>query len=42
MVAIRLWPKTAAIMDSVVDRLWSLPETLAVYMLSGIDDILVH
>ena len=42
MVAIRLRPKTAAIVDSVVDRLWSLPETLAVDMLLGIDDILVH
>ena len=42
MVAIRLRPKTAAIVDQVVERLWSLPETLAVFMLSGIDDILVH
>lgn len=42
MVAIRLRPKTAAIVDRVVERLWSLPETLAVYMLSGIDDILIH
>ncbi|MBC8194228.1 MAG: Lrp/AsnC family transcriptional regulator [Actinobacteria bacterium] len=42
MVAIRLRPKTAAIVDRVVEQLWSLPETLAVFMLSGIDDILVH
>lgn len=42
MVAIRLRPKTAAIVDSVVERLWELPEALAVFMLSGIDDILVH
>ncbi len=42
MVAIRLHPKTAAIVDRVVEQLWSLPETLSVFMLSGIDDILTH
>lgn len=42
MVAIRLRPKTAAVVDQVMERLWSIPETLAVFMLSGIDDILVH
>jgi len=41
-VAIRVRPKTQAIVDALIDRLWNLPETLGVFIVSGDDDILVH
>ncbi len=42
VVAVRLQPKTQAVVEEFVDRVWSLPETLAVSMVSGADDVLVH
>ncbi len=41
-VAIKVRPKTQKIVDALVDRLWNLPETLGVFIVSGDDDILVH
>jgi DNA-binding Lrp family transcriptional regulator len=41
-VAIRISPKTQAIVDSLIERLWQLPETLGVFIVSGDDDVLVH
>jgi len=42
MVTLRIQPKTADRIDSLVGALEALPETLAVYLLSGADDVLVH
>ncbi|RMH82476.1 MAG: Lrp/AsnC family transcriptional regulator [Actinomyces sp.] len=42
VVAVRLQPKTQAVVEEFVDRVWALPETLAVSMVSGADDVLVH
>lgn len=42
MVTLRLHPKTAEGIDRLVGRLEALPEVLAVYLLSGADDVLVH
>ena len=42
MIAVRIEPKTEANVDRLVSRLESLPETLAVFMMSGVDDVLVH
>lgn len=41
-VSIRVRPKTEPIVEALVDRLWALPETLGVFIVSGDDDILVH
>lgn len=42
MVAVRIEPKTEANVERLVSRLGELPETLAVFMMSGVDDVLVH
>ena len=42
IVAVRLQPKTSKIVDRFVDRIWALPETLSVMLVSGNDDVLVH
>jgi DNA-binding Lrp family transcriptional regulator len=42
IVAVRLQPKTREIVDRFVERIWAQPETLAVYLVSGPDDVLVH
>lgn len=42
IVAVRLQPKTREIVDRFVERIWAQPETLAVYLVSGPDDLLVH
>ncbi len=41
-VSIRVHPKTEAIVDAITERLWALPETLGVFIVSGDDDFLVH
>ena len=38
----RLRPKTADVVDRAVERLWGLPETLGVFVVTGVDDLLVH
>lgn len=42
MVAVRLLPKTKDLIDRFVEHLWAQPETMAVYLLSGTDDVLIH
>ena len=42
MVTLRIQPKTADRVDHLVSAIEGLPETLAVYLLSGADDVLVH
>lgn len=42
IVAVRLQPKTREIVDRFVEQIWQLPETLAVLLVSGADDVLVH
>lgn len=42
IVAVRLQPKTREIVDRFVEQIWRLPETLAVLLVSGADDVLVH
>ncbi len=41
-VSIRVRPKTQEVVDSLMDRLWELPETLGIYIVSGDVDFLVH
>lgn len=42
MVTLRVQPKTSESVDKVLAVVEALPETVSVYLLSGIDDVLVH
>lgn len=42
MVAVRLIPKTKDSIERFVAHVWELPETIAVYLLSGTDDVSIH
>jgi DNA-binding Lrp family transcriptional regulator len=42
IVAVRLQPKSREMVDRFVEQMWALPETLAVLLVSGADDVLVH
>jgi len=42
IVALRLRPKTGPVVDRAVERLWTLPETLGVFLITGCDDVIVH
>ncbi len=42
MVAIRLQPKKQAVITEATDRLWAIPEVIAVNLLSGVDDLIVR
>lgn len=42
IVAVRLQPKTREIVDRFVEQIWAQPQTLAVHLVSGPDDVLVH
>lgn len=42
MVTLRVHPKTDAGIARVLGAIEALPETIAVYLLSGADDVLVH
>lgn len=42
LVSVRLQPKTAEAVDAFVEAIWALEETMAVTMVTGPYDILVH
>ncbi len=42
MVSVRLLPKTKETIDRFYAHIWSLPETISVYLQSGSDDMLIH
>lgn len=42
MVAVRLQPKTKESIERFVAHMWQQPETLAVSLVSGADDVLIH
>ena len=42
LVFIKVQPKTPDVVDEFVDRVWALPETTEVTLLTGPFDILVH
>lgn len=41
-VSIRVRPKTQEVVDSLMEQLWELPETLGIYIVSGDVDFMVH
>ena len=42
MVFVRLRPKTDDVVQSFIDHVWALPDVLAVHLISGAEDALVH
>ena len=42
LVSVRLQPKSPAAVEEFMDAIWSLDETIAVTMLTGAYDVLVH
>lgn len=42
LVSVRLRPKTADAVDAFVESIWARPETMAVTMVTGPYDILIH
>lgn len=42
LVAVKIQPKTRAIIDDFIEKIWKLPETTAVHLTSGQEDVLVH
>ena len=42
LVSVRMNPKTDAVLQRFIDHVWSLPETMSVTLLSGVDDVQVH
>lgn len=42
MVSVRFMPKSQEVLERFVEHVWKLPETVAVTLLSGIDDVQVH
>jgi DNA-binding Lrp family transcriptional regulator len=42
MVAVRLLPKTKETIDRFYEHVWQQPETIAIFLQSGSDDVLIH
>ena len=42
MVSVRLMPKSQEVLERFVEHVWSLPETVTVTLMSGVDDVQVH
>ena len=42
MVFVRIQPKNDETVSRFVDHIWSMPETIAVHLITGVEDVLVH
>jgi DNA-binding Lrp family transcriptional regulator len=42
IVSVRIMPKSQEVLERFFDHVWTLPETIAVTLLSGTDDVQVH
>jgi len=42
MVFVRLQPKSDDVIDGFLDHMWGLPETIAVHLITGIEDAIIH
>jgi len=42
LVFVRLQPKNDETVTRFVDHIWSMPETIAVHLITGVEDVLVH
>ena len=42
MVFVRLQPKSDEVIEGFLDHMWSLPETIAVHLITGVEDAVVQ
>ncbi|MCU1394811.1 MAG: lrp4 [Ilumatobacteraceae bacterium] len=42
LISVRLRPKSDGVVTAFVDHVWSMPETIGVFLVSGADDAIVH
>ncbi len=42
LVFVRLQPKSDDIIQGFLDHMWELPETIAVHLITGIEDAVIH
>ena len=42
MVFVRLQPKTDEVIDSFLEHIWSLPETVGLHLITGVEDAVIH
>ena len=42
LVFVRLQPKNDETVSRFVDHIWSMPETIAIHLITGVEDVLVH
>ncbi len=42
MVFVRLRPKTDETVEAFLEQVWAMPEVIAVHLISGVEDALVH
>lgn len=42
LVFVRLQPKTADIVERFIDHVWSLPETMGIDLITGVEDVVIH
>lgn len=42
LVFVRLRPKDADVITSFQDRIWSLPETIGIDLITGAEDVIIH
>ena len=41
-VSVRINPKTASVVEAITEHLWGLEEVVGIFVVSGVDDILVQ
>lgn len=42
LVFVRLQPKSAEIVNRFIDHIWSLPETMGIDLITGVEDVVIH
>jgi DNA-binding Lrp family transcriptional regulator len=42
LVFVRLQPKSDDIVNRFIDHVWSLPETMGIDLISGVEDVVIH
>lgn len=42
LVFVRLQPKTAEIVERFIEHVWSLPETMGIDLITGVEDVVIH
>lgn len=42
LVFVRLQPKSHTVIDSFLEHMWNLPETIGIDLISGVEDAIIH